>query len=313
MGDKVKAPKAQKPKESVEVKVKEKRSTGSKVSLIIGIVLCVILVPILVLNSVLIIKGVASEDRKPPDLFGYVPLTVASPSMYPLFDEGDMILLKEVDPDDIEVGDVICFFDPAQKGNKLLTHRVVQIYEEDGQRYAKTAGDFNIEQEYEKRKDKKDTEFLDTVTKKSDPNKDGYEYWYTTDENLYDSRPVLLNDTTVVGVYSYVALPFVGHISNFMAEPYGWAICIGVPLIAFVLYEVISRKRKDKSTNKEQETLKQEKDALLAELEALRAEKEAASKAANVVDESEGASEATQAADNTEEAENSGGNSEENT
>jgi hypothetical protein len=81
-------------------------------------------------------------------------------------------------------------------------------------------------------------------------------------------RPVTLDEETVIGVYAYSSVPFVGTISNFMGKPYGWAVCIGVPLLAFVLFEVISRRRSDKSK-------KQDMDALLAELEALKAAKAA--------------------------------------
>jgi hypothetical protein len=54
----------------------------------------------------------------------------------------------------------------------------------------------------------------------------------------------------------------------FMQTTWGWIICIAVPLLAFIAYELISRKMKDKNSNKDM-------DALLAELEALKAAKAA--------------------------------------
>ena len=264
------------PKEKVK-KVKEKKSTASKVSMIIGIALCVILVPILILNTVLIIKGVG-DDRKPPSIFGYIPMTVASPSMYPLFDEGDMIFIKEIDPAKIDIGDVICFFDPAQKGDVVLTHRVVDFVrdengniklDENGNRQARTAGDLKMQELYDDALKEKNAEVLGLMSEKTDPVDEDYTYWYTTDESRYDYKPVTLDEETVIGVYAYSSVPFVGTISNFMGKPYGWAVCIGVPLLAFVLFEVISRRRNDKSK-------KQDMDALLAELEALKAAKAAA-------------------------------------
>lgn len=264
------------PKEKVK-KAKEKKSTASKVSMIIGIVLCVILVPILILNTVLIIKGVG-DDRKPPSIFGYVPLTVASPSMYPLFDEGDMIFIKEIDPDEIDIGDVICFFDPAQKGDVVLTHRVVDFVrdengniklDENGNRQARTAGDLMINSLHQTALDNKTVEVLDKMEEKTDPNDDSYTYWYTSDPANYDLKPVTLDEENVIGVYAYSSVPFIGSISNFMSKPYGWVVCIGVPLLAFVLFEVISRRKSNKGK-------KQDMDALLAELEALKAAKAAA-------------------------------------
>lgn len=317
MGDKVKAPKAQKPKDAEPVK-KEKKSTGSKVSMIIGIVLCVILVPVLIMNTTLIIKDLVSDDKKPPDLFGVSPLIVVSPSMYPLFDEGDMIFVKQVNPDDIKVGDVICFLDPAQEGEVVLTHRVLKIEtDETGARVARTAGDFNINMKYDTSSKEDKLKF----SKMPDNVDSDYFYWTMDDEDIYDDAPVPLNDATIIGVYNYVVFPNVGHVSTFMAKPYGWIICISVPLLAFVLYEVISRKKKDKSKQNDM-------DALLAELEALKAEKLAsesqttsepeADTSAEVADATETAdphenAEANENADATEETENKAESSEGNT
>jgi hypothetical protein len=55
----------------------------------------------------------------------------------------------------------------------------------------------------------------------------------------------------------------------FMQTTWGWVICIAVPLVLFLAYELISRKKSDKSKAKDM-------DALLAELEALKAAKAAA-------------------------------------
>ena len=51
----------------------EKATTGSKISLIIGIVLCAILVPILIINCALIVVGIVNPG-KPPSLFGYTQM-----------------------------------------------------------------------------------------------------------------------------------------------------------------------------------------------------------------------------------------------
>lgn len=264
-------------------KKEKKKGSGGKVSLIIGIVLCVILVPILIANSVLIVKGIG-DDSKPPSIFGYVPLTVLTESMEPLFDAGDMIFIEEVDVETIKVGDVICFKDPQSKSGKLVTHRVVFIERErnaDGKQIAWTAGDFNVNNDYN---DSKNAEYKAKFEYVSDPNEEGYKYWCyqntepdkKDEEAPYDTKTIVLDENTVVGVYAYSGVPFVGYVSDFMAQPYGWIICIGVPLVAFVLYEVLSRRKNDKEK-------KQDMDALLAELEALKAAK--ASSEASVADE----------------------------
>ncbi|MDO5448343.1 MAG: hypothetical protein Q4F70_01905, partial [Clostridia bacterium] len=61
---------------------KEKPATniGHKLFTLLGILLCIIFIPILVLNTILIVKG-AMDDSKPPSVLGYTPLVVLSGSM----------------------------------------------------------------------------------------------------------------------------------------------------------------------------------------------------------------------------------------
>lgn len=258
------------------VKTEEKEKKGGKVSLVIGIVLCCILVPILIMNCVLIVVSFANPE-KPPSVFGLTPMIVLTDSMEPLINEGDIIISKTCDPDSVKVGDVISFFDPASPTDAILTHRVIDIYEEGGIRYAITAGDNNANSDYERdrfnaEKDNNDpTGKLAAVEEKAtivkDENKKGYEY--VVYEGHKDSKPVALTDSELVGTYNYTRIPFVGKVSMFMQTTWGWVICIAVPLIAFIAFELISRKKKDKNKDKDM-------NALLAELEALKAAKAAA-------------------------------------
>lgn len=61
-------------------------------------------------------------------LFGYGVYTVISESMLPEYEIGDMFLAKEVDQDDIKVGDDIVYIGEVDsyKG-KVVTHRVIRI------------------------------------------------------------------------------------------------------------------------------------------------------------------------------------------
>ena len=263
-------------KASVAKQDQEPKSTGSKVSLIIGIVLCVILVPILIINCSLIVVGFTQPDR-PPSLFGLTPMIVLTDSMEPLINEGDIIIAKTCDPADIKEGDVISFFDPASPTDAILTHRVISVYEEEGVRYANTAGDNNASSDYERdrliaKNDKDDpdarlAEVEAKATIKTDATRPDYDY--VVYEGHKDSKPVELNDKEIVGTYSYTRLPLVGKVSMFMQTTWGWIICIAVPLVLFLAYELISRKKSDKNKAKDM-------DALLAELEALKAAKAAA-------------------------------------
>ena len=285
---------------------KEPKTKGSKVTFAIGIVLCVILIPILIINCTLIINGFVTD--RPPSVFGYTPLVVLTNSMDPLITEGDVILAKDVNPDDIKVGDVISFFDPASPDDAVLTHRVIAIEtDEEGNRSAITAGDFNANRDYERDKAlAKDTPEgseeklkLEKAHIVKDEKKPGYEYVvYGGGKDAEgkdiafehkDAKAVPLTDSEIIGIYSYTNVPAVGKVVMFMQSTWGWIICIAIPLIAFLAYELISRKKKDKSKEKDM-------DALLAELEALKAAKAAAEGTA--APENAEATEAAEAAEN---------------
>ena len=206
-------------------------ATSLKGKILTGVVLavCVILSIILVLNVILIVKSYTNEDEV-PSIGGVMPFIVLSPSMEPKIDEGDIVIVKEIDPHDIRVGeedgDIISFFDPSSKDKTVVTHRAIDVRTtQDGRLEFKTKGDNN-------------------TTK--DPR-------WVPEEN-------------VVGIYKF-RLPLLGNIAMFMQSAEGFVICIGVPVVALVLYDILRRRRQEKET-------KADTDALLSELAALRAEKE---------------------------------------
>lgn len=120
---------------------KEKSTALHKVLTVIGTVLCIILIPIFVINCILIAKSFTSEEV--PSVAGVLPLIVLTDSMYPVIESGDLIICRTADAEEIEVGDVIAFFDPAGNGTSIVTHRVMEVTEENGQRAWRTKGDNN--------------------------------------------------------------------------------------------------------------------------------------------------------------------------
>lgn len=80
-----------------------------------------------------------------PKVYNYYVLRVVSSSMEPEFSEGDCIISKATDTDDIKVGDVITFYsDDPRILNFLNTHRVIEIEEnEEGYKEFRTKGDNN--------------------------------------------------------------------------------------------------------------------------------------------------------------------------
>lgn len=122
--------------------MKQQQEKSNKFLTILGTVLCIILVPILVINCTLIAKSYLNKDEV-PSVGGYMPLIVLTDSMYPTIESGDLIICHTEDAEDIVVGDIISFFDPAGNGTSIVTHRVLEITEQDGQIAFKTKGDGN--------------------------------------------------------------------------------------------------------------------------------------------------------------------------
>ena len=109
-----------------------KKSPASIALTVIGIVLCVVLIPVLVVNCTIIVKSYIDKDSV-PDFGGICPMIVLTDSMnsaeYPdvRFASGDLIFCHVVSADEIKTGDVITFFDPSGNGSSVVTHMVISI------------------------------------------------------------------------------------------------------------------------------------------------------------------------------------------
>lgn len=202
---------------------KQQSSAMHKTLTVIGTVLCVILIPILIINLTLIVKSYTNKDAV-PSVGGYFPLIVLTDSMYPEIKSGDLIFCQEVEPENVAVGDVISFFDPAGNGTAIVTHRVMEVVSENGALMFRTKGDNN---------------------------------------NTEDK--VLVGAQDIVGAYQS-RVPAAGNVALFMQTTTGLIVCVVLPIILLVGYDIIRRRLYER--NKKDDT-----DALLAELEALRAEK----------------------------------------
>lgn len=129
-------------RKEVSIMAKEKASATHKVLTIVGIVLCILLIPILLINLTLIAKSYINKDDV-PNIGGTTPLIVLTDSMYPIIESGDLIICQGAEPEEIQVGDVIAFFDPAGNGTTIVTHRVIEVTEQNGELAWRTKGDNN--------------------------------------------------------------------------------------------------------------------------------------------------------------------------
>ncbi len=200
---------------------KETTSLTHKLLTVLGIVMCVILIPILIMNCTLLIKGYTNSDEV-PTIGGIAPMIVLTDSMSPLFDGGDLIFIRTAEAEEIPVGGVISFFDPAGSGTSVVTHRVQEIVHQDGEIKFITKGDAN---------------------------------------NVEDRLAVRAQN--LIGTYTGFRIPGAGNVAMFMQTTTGLIVCVILPILLLVGYDIIRRRIYDKKHA-------QDKDALMAELEELR-------------------------------------------
>ena len=135
-------------------------------------------------------------------LLGYRVFTVISGSMEPKYSVGDLIYVKQVDPDGIKKGDIITFVLNEQL--TVATHRVEVVDAEN--RYFYTKGDAN-----------------ETI----------------------DAAPVHFNN--VIGIPQF-SIPLLGYVSNFIQNPPGTYITIGIGLVLIIAVFVPDLLKKEKDT-----------------------------------------------------------------
>lgn len=208
-----------------QTREKKKTSLSHKVLSVIGAMLCVILIPILVVNISLIIRSFTNPDEV-PSVGGILPLIVLTDSMYPEIHSGDLIICHTEGPENVKVGDIIAFFDPAGNGTSVVTHRVLEVNETEDSVEWVTQGDAN---------------------------------------NAADAMPVPASK--LVGVYQS-RIPNLGNVVMFMQTTTGLIVCVVCPILLLVGWDILRRRKYEKSQ-------KADTDALLRELEELRAQKAA--------------------------------------
>lgn len=108
--------------------IKENKTLSNLIMIVCGI-LCIILLPILIFNSILIINSFINK-KEIPSIGNTIPLIVLSDSMYPEIKNGDLIFLKKTSVEDIKKNDIVTYFDSKISKTNTTTHRVVNIVED---------------------------------------------------------------------------------------------------------------------------------------------------------------------------------------
>lgn len=115
------------------------RARGISASGIVGLVLCIVFVPVILVNVALIAGSFLHPDEL-PGVFGVKPAVVLSGSMEPTIQTGDLIAVTDCDPTALHEGDVVCYL----SSGKAITHRIASVTTgEDGQLRYVTQGDAN--------------------------------------------------------------------------------------------------------------------------------------------------------------------------
>lgn len=168
----------------------------------IGAALVDILIVILVLFAVIISVSsiTAKANNGIPDVFGFTPFSVQSDSMYPTISKGDYIFVKDCDPYNMDVGDVVTYFTRIDGNRVVNTHTIVEVIREDGEVKYITQGD----------------------NKKTNPEPDK--------DPLY---PV-----DIIGEYTGTRIPLMGTVIDYLSTQLGFFLVILLPVLLFTLYQI---------------------------------------------------------------------------
>ena len=209
---------------NAEVAAPKRKKSAAEITMFwVSIGLCVLMLPLLLMNIVLIFKSIIHPNDL-PTIFGYKPLIVLSDSMYPTIKKGDLIFTQVVDVKDLKPGDVITYREYEDDGKTLgtvVTHKIYDITTETdgehaGQLKFRTYGINNQRQ----------------ADGKIKYNKNGEMVVINMDDAVYAPQIEGRYTSKINGLGSFI---------YWMQGTWGLIVCIGIPLVAFIVYEFIKR------------------------------------------------------------------------
>jgi len=212
------------------------QSLPKKITKIVLNVLFYVAIVILLVFSIANMK--VKRDDNIANIFGTGILSVQSNSMYGELDDsfkkGDMLFVKMLDEEskkDLEVGDIVTYFDLTIYA--FNTHRIVEINEEEG--YLITQADYN---------------------------------YVSENNNTEPDQPVNIED--VLAVYSGHKISGFGTKLDYLQTSAGFALFIILPVIMLLIVEGVILTRTIMTANKEKLALEyeQNKENAIKDLEA---------------------------------------------
>ena len=183
-----------------------------------------IMVIIAVGMMIFTVVSVNTFNRNDRDLFGYRAYIVLSDSMSATdFDAGDLILVKQVDPNTLQPGDIIAYTSQnSENYGETVTHKIRSL----------------------------------TTNENGEPGFITYGTTTNTDDEAVVTFPFIL------GKYE-MRLPKVGTFFQFVRSTTGYIVCILVPFMLLILYQGLNCVRAFRLYKAEQMAeLQAEKDAI---------------------------------------------------
>ncbi len=117
------------------MKEKEEASVFEKIATVLKMI-CVII--LLIIIAVLALQRFSNNKIA---IGGIRIFNVATESMVPKYEVGDVLLVKEVDTDSLKIDDDITYLgEEGSFANRVVTHRIVNIEEIDGEKIYHTKG-----------------------------------------------------------------------------------------------------------------------------------------------------------------------------
>lgn len=113
--------------------INKRRGREKTLKIIVGIIFVVIIYNI-ILIGISMVEGIENFS-----IFGYKAYIITSDSMKPEINNGDVVIVREIEQEEIKENDVIVF----SENIKSITHRVIEVIDVGGNKEYKTKGDNN--------------------------------------------------------------------------------------------------------------------------------------------------------------------------
>lgn len=215
-----------------------------------SIALDVLIVIVFIISLLVVVASItAKRENGQANVLGYTVNSVQTDSMKGSINEGDLIISKlitdsnreEMIPE-LQEGKIVSFYDTVKGGKKILiTHRIVEV---------RTNGTYPV-----------------------------YVTWGDNRESApAPDVPITVNDVKSVYIFR---IPLMGHFIDFLKTPFGFIICLVIPLLTFIGFQaykliVLFFKSKQAELDEQAESLKntqknkteiseEEKNAIIAE------------------------------------------------